>query len=549
MSSWHTRRYLPTATMALLALAIGCDTAGQFIEVTAATNSELSQNLPAMVNGVTGAGPSYFDQTAGDMGGVRYRLDQQRRAFVLDSALGATASPTSKVIHLPLTSSYSEVASHVITDLDPSKPWNSVRIYDTGECSLAIPLHVPDGGSVPYDINDDGVTDSLVFTVVSGIAEQVARGGITRPVELVQWSAHPFLRMARDDDPVAGPAGILRRSLDFIRFSMTISPAKIVLGNCTNPKITISFDLATTAPTGSFTVDHSACAIGDLCSLHQQGIPDALAPYFSISQSSEGVTRLVDTVEGSLSNLEVCENHFSGGPITDLHDPHQSPHMPEVLQPFVRTQLGTSGGICLVGQARDVLVEDYCFRVAEGDDFGTFRPTVRNLAVDVEDCGPVVSGKVAAQIRSLLPTLLPTQMETAIGTFASEPTGRSCTASCECDVIDSDGRLVAGQRGVCDGDGECRTVFEVERAYIRPDAIDALAPLGSLLDAIGRGTLEVVVAETSADPQFGSITAQSGSDPADLLRCDEGRLSIPYGGEPELLNTGWPMTGGGETTF
>jgi len=84
-----------------------------------------------------GGSPADIGPVAGDVGRVRYNLDAQKRAFLLEGDL-STGIESGGWLHLPQMVPGSALREQDITAFDSSK-WHSFRVYDTGMCSTFLP--------------------------------------------------------------------------------------------------------------------------------------------------------------------------------------------------------------------------------------------------------------------------------------------------------------------------------------------------------------------------------------------------------------------------
>ncbi len=105
-----------------------------FFELDSATDPDLIRSYAAArPHANFGGSPVDIGLVAGDVGRVRYNLDDQKRAFLFEGDL-STGIESGGWLHLPQMDPGSTVREQDITSFDPSK-WNSFRVYDSGMCS------------------------------------------------------------------------------------------------------------------------------------------------------------------------------------------------------------------------------------------------------------------------------------------------------------------------------------------------------------------------------------------------------------------------------
>lgn len=126
--------------MILAALVVaGCDPGArvQFIEEISATDPTVSRTQAPDDEGMLSVPSSRLGEVANDVGAVRYDLNSQKRAYLLEGDLAEGVSRTMGFLHLPqLAPDATGPRTVNILPFD-SRKWGSVRVYDTGLCSMA----------------------------------------------------------------------------------------------------------------------------------------------------------------------------------------------------------------------------------------------------------------------------------------------------------------------------------------------------------------------------------------------------------------------------
>lgn len=200
--TWVRRLATALGTLALLA-SCGPTPPGTFEVIRASS--------PGTVRGfivpdrLTIAGdPVVLGPLASDVGAVRYRLDDQRRAFLFTGDLG-TGFSGGEFLHLPLVAPGSTVRTVDITPFDTTK-WRSFRVYDAGLCSAVAGWTAASGTlSVPaiaptivaaFDGALSGNADcqQRFFRIQAAVVEPVLSGSETRsgletPTDRIRFSS------------------------------------------------------------------------------------------------------------------------------------------------------------------------------------------------------------------------------------------------------------------------------------------------------------------------------------------------------------------------
>jgi hypothetical protein len=477
-------------------LGIGCQQ--DYFRVTSDSDPNVDRRFTLGRFNTTGAGPKYLGSVSGDMGEVGYRADGEKRMYLLDSRLeGLRQSGRFDVPVFPTTGQFVRLPASDgvergfdITDLDPSKPWRSARVYDVGMCSSLVPLNNP--------------IISLVAEIPDRIAEQIRDHEQTSgEVKLHSWKVEPILRMV--PGPIDGDTGIMRKDADALQVEMSVRVDQFAggIGNfwvtCFNAQVDIRFTLI-------LDVVHRVAVDNRRC------LPPSLP--FQEPQCPE-------------YNLAELELPIVSGPA------------------FSQTILDEDGRLC----TGDRCVQ--CFWIGDDPNIGAIRPHLYGLEVSVSQfggrrCRSGVQSQIVDAVTEAMHEELRTGFERAISEImlhASINAG-SCRADCDC-VQTHEGRLVPGARWECaaidddTGLGTCRPVIEADRVHLRPDPLLEGTP--TTTPPRSNGVLEIVVAEDENDLQAWWLPFVSFGAPLTGSGCNPGRLAWPAGSGPDLWQVRWPF--------
>jgi hypothetical protein len=361
-----------------------------FFRIT--SDSDMEKSVTPALLATTGIGPTYLGDISGNMERVDYRIDSEKRMFLLDSTLEARARllrafsipvfpEARKFIRLP--ASDEQTRGFPITALDTSKPWQSARLYDVGMCSSLAPLDFP--------------LQSLVALIPQGIhAEMVENENIEDPV-LCEWGVEPVLRMDVDDLG-REQGGVMRVDADALRVSMTVQASEIkrveglIDAPCRNAQLDIDFTLVLEV-VHRVAVDNTACLDSPLA---------WMCPGHNLADQEPYTDVLVDPATGAPLSVSLDEN----------------------------------GQLCVANSCIQ------CFYVGDHPDIGAVRPRLLGPNVvltqfDDGRCGPVAED----QISKVVANEIANQLRTAVERELSEAMlhadiagfqGETCRADCDC---------------------------------------------------------------------------------------------------------------------
>jgi hypothetical protein len=488
-------------------ICAACDP--DFFRVTSDSNPDVQEAVLPRATATTGAGRTMLTETSGDMGQLDYRLDEEKRAFLLDSSLEGTRAffrggdrfdrdvfpQTRQYVPLPMSNG-NEMGFPVDSfDGRSPAPWRSVRLYDIGMCSSVLPLHV--------ELQNDPLEDtSIAFRIVHEIFERIAENDDTvGPVQLHAWSVEPILRMLDDvDDPVSDATGLLVRDADALRVRMTVRAKKMGggIGNafvaCSWPEVDIDFMLVLDV-TRRVAVNNRECLPSSSLALH-------------------------------------CPN---GSNLSELE-------LPQTIQTLLGSAtLDENGRLCLDQQDAGCV---QCFRIGEGPTIGSVRPQLARLDVSVSQwqtddellgnrCGSPAKRRISDNITNEIRRDLRDEVEKALTAEMLQSRVQlldtPCEHDCDCIIVESGTeRLLPGFRRACSGEeGVCELIIEADRVHLRPDHVSILPE---------SGMLEVVVAEDEEDIQA-FLLPDLDLGVGNL--CDPTRFST--GTAPSVRQVTWPF--------
>ena len=198
----------------------------EYIEVR---SPEAVRSFFVAQGGSTGAGSTILDATTRNFSEILTHVSRQRQVFVLPGDVEAGVSPD-QYIQLPPVAGPAEDRLHQIAGLDPSKPWESIRVYDTGKCS-----------SLPFE----NTWRALTLAIPGGLAAELqTRNDLVNP-QVVAYRIAPVIRA----EATTTGAPILLGDADFLHIDLLVRAdrANGPIGiTCFSPEIRITFDLQAT---------------------------------------------------------------------------------------------------------------------------------------------------------------------------------------------------------------------------------------------------------------------------------------------------------------